>query len=365
LAASGRVEDDWKQPKNLRNASEHERKRSKRRSREDSPDKARGDPDRPDGETAVPGDFQRYRERPRNVRNQPADETDAPHRDNPPGGHRGEWEMLGVIEGNPDRGNVVDLAEHDGICPSSDENERRVETNASCRGNHPGGRIGEPKASRDVEGDWSRESDGDGVGYHGERGEMDGVTSGARGDSKRVDPRPLADREGQHQRFTRNETAHVPELSTPPTNDPKRPTEYVDPPRRRGRMKSRPRKVNRTKEEEVDLPNCTATSRPKQAHRAHRICRIRSPDAGGASRQDTGAARHCRGQGYKIARTQHYPSRDLPYMDTARRSRTRTLDSSHRSLDINSFHWNMKGIHYFVFTYIPLIFPILFEGECC
>jgi hypothetical protein len=142
LAASGRVEDDWKQPKNLRNASEHERKRSKRRSREDSPDKARGDPDRPDGETAVPGDFQRYRERPRNVRNQPADETDAPHRDNPPGGHRGEWEMLGVVEGNPDRGNVVDLAEHDGICPSSDENERRVETNASCRGNHPGGQIG-------------------------------------------------------------------------------------------------------------------------------------------------------------------------------------------------------------------------------
>ena len=45
----------------------------------------------------------------------------------------------------------------------------------------------------------------------------------------------------------------------------------------------------------------------------------------GASWQDTGAAWHCRGQGYKIVCTQLYPSRDLPYMDTARRSRTRTL----------------------------------------
>jgi hypothetical protein len=224
----------------------------------------------------------------------------------------GEPEASRGVEGVRDRGTVVDSAEHDGISPSRVRNGREVDTNARDQRTRPGGHMGELKASRDVEGDWSRESDGDGVGYHGERGKMDGVTSGVRGDSKRVDPRPLADREGQHQRFTRNETAHIPELSTPPTNDPKRPTECVDPPRRRGRMKSRPRKVNRTKEEEVDLPNHTATSRPKQAHQAHRRCRIRSPDAGGASWQDTGAARHCRGQGYKIARTQHYPSRDLP-----------------------------------------------------
>ena len=26
-------------------------------------------------------------------------------------------------------------------------------------------------------------------------------------------------------------------------------------------------------------------------------------------------------------------------------------------------HWNMKGTHSYDFTYIPLIFPILFEGE--
>jgi hypothetical protein len=349
LAASGRVEDDWKQPKNLRNASEHERKRSKRRSREDSPDKARGDPDRPDGETAVPGDFQRPQERPTSFSNERVDETNAPRRRNSPGSCLGEPEASRGVEGVRERGTVVDSAEHDGISPRSVRNERELETNARTRRTRPGGHMGEPKASRDVEGDWSRESGVDGVEYNGRRGDTDGATSGARCDSQRVETRPLAGDKGQYQQVERDITTDIPEASTPPPNDPKRPVELPNPPRRRGRMKSRPRKVNRTKEEEVDLPNRTATSRPKQAHRAHRICRIRSPDAGGASRQDTGTARHCRGRGYKIARTECYPSRDLPYMDIARRSRTRTLDPSHRSFDINSFHRNMKGIHYFVF----------------
>jgi hypothetical protein len=56
-AASGSVEYDWNKSKTLSNTSERERKHSKQRSREDSPDKAQGDPDRPDGETAVPGDL--------------------------------------------------------------------------------------------------------------------------------------------------------------------------------------------------------------------------------------------------------------------------------------------------------------------
>jgi hypothetical protein len=246
-AASGRVEDDWRQPKNLRNASEHERKRSKRRSREDSPDKARGDPDRPDGETAVPDDSQSHQERPRSVSNERVDEANAPRRRNNPGSHLGEPEASRGVEGVWDRGTVVDSAEHDGISPSRVRNGREVDTNARDQRTRPGGHMGEPKASRDVEGDWSRESDGDGVGYHGERGKMEGVTSGACGDSKRVDPRPLADREGQHQRFTRNETAHVPEPSTPPTNDHKRSTELPDPPRRRGKLKSRTKRIRRSK----------------------------------------------------------------------------------------------------------------------
>jgi hypothetical protein len=246
-AASGSVEDVQKKPKNLRNASEHERKCSKRRSREVSPDKARGDPDRPDGETAVPGDFQRPQERPRSVSNERVDEANAPRRRNSPGSLLGEPEASRGVEGVRDRGTVVDSAEHDRIGLSSDGNERFVETSARSRRTRPGGHMGESKASRDVEGDGSRESDGDGVGYHGERGKMDGVTSGARGDSKRVDPRPLADREGQRQRFTRNETAHVPEPSTPPTNDHKRSTELPNPPRRRGKLKSRTKRIRRSK----------------------------------------------------------------------------------------------------------------------
>jgi hypothetical protein len=57
--------------------------------------------------------------------------------------------------------------------------------------------LGEPKALRDVEGDWSRESDVDGVKgdwscksdvdgveYNGRRGDKDGATSGTRRKSK-------------------------------------------------------------------------------------------------------------------------------------------------------------------------------------
>jgi hypothetical protein len=56
-AASGSVEYDWNKSKTLSNTSEREHKHSKQRSQEDSPDKARGDPDRPDGETAIQGDL--------------------------------------------------------------------------------------------------------------------------------------------------------------------------------------------------------------------------------------------------------------------------------------------------------------------
>ena len=44
-----------------------------------------------------------------------------------------------------------------------------------------------------------------------------------------------------------NKTAHVPELSTPPTNNPKCPIHQPNPPRCRGRMKSQPRRISRAK----------------------------------------------------------------------------------------------------------------------
>jgi hypothetical protein len=58
--------------------------------------------------------------------------------------------------------------------------------------------MGEPKASRDVEGDWSHESDGDGVGYKGRRDGKDGATSSVRCGSKQAKTRLLAGDKGQY-----------------------------------------------------------------------------------------------------------------------------------------------------------------------
>jgi hypothetical protein len=160
-------------------------------SRRESPGRPGEESDEPGGETAAPGDFQRPQERPRSIRNERVDRTNAPSPDKAPGGH-----------------------------------------------------IDDQEASRDVEGDWSRESDGDGVGYNGRRDGKDGATSGARRDSQRVATKPLAGDKGQSQQVERDITMDIPEASTPPPNYPKRPVELPNPPRRRGRMKSRPRKIS-------------------------------------------------------------------------------------------------------------------------
>ena len=82
--------------------------------------------------------------------------------------------------------------------------------------------MGKLKASRDVKDDWSRKSDGDGVGYNGRRDGKDGATSGAHHNSQRVETRPLAGDKGQSQQVECDITTDVPEVSTPPPNDPKR-----------------------------------------------------------------------------------------------------------------------------------------------
>jgi hypothetical protein len=191
-AASGRVEDNWKEPMKLADTSELERERSKRRCRRNSPGRPGEEPDEPDDEAVVPGDLQNDRERPRSISNERVDETNAPHRRNSPGGHLGEPEASRGVKGVQDRGTVVDSAEYNWTRPKSDGNARGVVPNPPCRVRGPGGRIGEPKASRDVEGDWSRESDGEGVGYDGRRGGKHSATSSASHDSKRVGTRLLA-----------------------------------------------------------------------------------------------------------------------------------------------------------------------------
>ena len=110
----------------------------------------------------------------------------------------GEPEASRGVEGVRDCETVVDGAGHDGIRPSSDGSERRVETNAPCREVEPGGHMGEQKASRDIESDWDRRSDVKGDWIGGRRCRKDGATSGAHHDSKRVKRRPLATEEAHH-----------------------------------------------------------------------------------------------------------------------------------------------------------------------
>jgi hypothetical protein len=246
-AVSRRVDGASNVSKKLRNTSEHVSKRSERKGRENSPSRPGEEQIELGGEMAVPNGTNDVQEHPRRVRNERVDETNAPRRRNSPGGHLGEPEASRGVEGVRDRGTVVDSAEHDGICPSNDGNERFVKTNARSRRTRPGGHMGEPKASRDVEGDWSRESDGDGVGYNGRRDGKNGATSSICCGSKRAETRLLAGDKGQYQQVERDITMDIPEASTPPPNDPKRPVEVPNPPRRRGQIKTQSKRVSQAK----------------------------------------------------------------------------------------------------------------------
>ena len=249
LGASRREKDARKRPKKPRNALEHVRGHLERKGPEDSPRRAPDEPEGPGGETAVPGGVQRVQEDPRSVRNERADETDSPRRDWPPlaGGHLGDREKSEVDEGDPDCAKVVEGAGHNGKRLESIRNQRDVETNALHRVRGPVGHLGEEVGLGDVEGDWKRLSDDEGIYMDGRRFWIDGATSGARHDSKQVETRPLAGvKTGQHQQCNRT-TAHVPRTSTPPPRYARSLSDYVNPPRRRGRIKTRSRQISQTR----------------------------------------------------------------------------------------------------------------------
>ena len=185
--------------------------------------------------------------RPKSVRDERGVDTDVPCRDRWPGGQLGKEETSEVVEGDPDRTKVVGGAVYDGKRPEIVKNERDVDTNALRRGNGPGGHLVEEVEPGDVDGEWERQSDGDGDEMDGIRQGMDDATSGASGESRRLDTRPLAETDSsQHERRERG-TAHVPRLSTPPPDHHRRPMDHPNPPRRRGRMKTRSRQVSRTR----------------------------------------------------------------------------------------------------------------------
>ena len=149
-----------------------------------------------------------------------------------------------VVEGNPDRREVLEGAEHDGKRPRSEEDERYVETNALCRVRGPGGHVDEEAESGDVGGERERESDGDGVGIDRIWCWMYGATSGARHDSKRVDTRQLAGVEASQHEQRKHETAYAPRPSIPPPEYHRRPTNQPNPPHRRGHIRTTSRRIS-------------------------------------------------------------------------------------------------------------------------
>ena len=176
------------------------------------------------------------------VRNERADETDAPRRDWPPGGHLGDREESEGVEGKPDRAKVLEGAGYDGIRHRTEGNERGIDTNALRRVRGPGGHSGEEVESGEVGGERERQSDGDGVGCDGRRCRMDRATSGTRRDSIRVETQPLAEVEMDQHGQRHHTTEYTPRPSIPPPRYARSLSACVDPPRRR--LKSRPRSIS-------------------------------------------------------------------------------------------------------------------------
>ena len=97
-----------------------------------------------------------------------------------------------------------------------------------------------------VESDLEHRSDGDGDWIGGRRGRKDGTTSGAHHNSKRVERRPLATEEAHQQRRYGRCVKNVPRSSMAPSKHPRHPIALPNPLRRRGRLKSRTRKIKRS-----------------------------------------------------------------------------------------------------------------------
>ena len=143
--------------------------------KENSPRGAPDPPDKPGSELAAPGDRHRYREHPRSHANNGVEETNALRRDREPGGWMNDWAKSDGVEGNPDRGKIVEGAEYDGIGPSSHKNERVDETNAPCPDRAPGGRLAEGAKLGDVEVNPNHENVIDSTRYDGTGPRSNGI----------------------------------------------------------------------------------------------------------------------------------------------------------------------------------------------
>lgn len=86
-----------------------------------------------------------------------------------------DWAKSEGVEGNPDRGKVVEGAEYDKIGPSSHKNERVDETNAPCPDRAPEGRLAEGAKLGDVEVNPNHENVIDNTRYDGTGPRSNGI----------------------------------------------------------------------------------------------------------------------------------------------------------------------------------------------
>ena len=235
--ASSGDEDPCKVPKKPTEAREQVGERMERQVQENAPERTPDGPDEPGRNTAMPDDLPSTRESSQSHGNDGVDETSAPSRGIGPGGAEGELGELGDGECDRTRDSDGDDVHSTQGCPRGDGDERKVETAAPGRDIGRGDRVEVQDRSDDVEGDQGHKNDGDGDGYDGTRDRMDGSTSCARRESKRLRTRWLAiEQQGQRGRHDHN-TAHVTGPSTASTDNPRRPIAQPNPPRRRGRLK--------------------------------------------------------------------------------------------------------------------------------
>jgi hypothetical protein len=123
----------------------------------ESPKKAQGDQDEPDGETAIPDDPHTYQQGPRSDTNGSGGDTSMSRRGEGPGGQLNLQGAPRVAKVAPDSDKVVDSAELDGIGTRSKDSERVVEMNALCRDTTLGAPGGEQVEPRSAESDWNCE----------------------------------------------------------------------------------------------------------------------------------------------------------------------------------------------------------------
>ena len=89
--------------------------------------------------------------------------------------------------------------------------------------------MGELKASRDVESDLERRSDGEGDQIGGRQGRKDGTTSSTHRDWKRVKRRPLATEEVRQQKRYGRGVKNVPRPSMAPSKHLRHPIVLLNP----------------------------------------------------------------------------------------------------------------------------------------